>query len=50
MISIFAWALYVSPFADKPRAIDLIALKQSDAMVSYRRAAGWAERTRDQRY
>ena len=42
-------ALYVSPFADQAQAIDLVALRQTDAMGSYRRAVGWTDGTRDRR-
>ncbi|WP_426441019.1 4Fe-4S binding protein [Bradyrhizobium genosp. P] len=42
-------ALYVSPFADGTQSIDVIALKQTDAMGSYRRAVGWTGETRDLR-
>ena len=42
-------ALYVSPYADVPRTIDLAALRQTAAMGSYRRAVGWTDETRDRR-
>jgi len=42
-------ALFVSPFADVPQAVDVVALKQAATMGSYRRAVGWTEETRDRR-
>jgi NAD-dependent dihydropyrimidine dehydrogenase PreA subunit len=42
-------ALYVSPFADKAQSIDVIDLKQTVAMGSYRRAVGWTNETRARR-
>ncbi|GIQ74134.1 MULTISPECIES: ferredoxin family protein [unclassified Bradyrhizobium] len=42
-------ALYVSPFADQAQPIDLVALKQTDSMGSYRRAVGWTDETSDRR-
>jgi NAD-dependent dihydropyrimidine dehydrogenase PreA subunit len=42
-------ALYVSPFADETQAIDVIALKRTTAMGSYRRAVGWTDDTEDRR-
>jgi NAD-dependent dihydropyrimidine dehydrogenase PreA subunit len=42
-------ALFVSPFADVPQAVDVVALKQTATMGSYRRAVGWAEETSDRR-
>jgi NAD-dependent dihydropyrimidine dehydrogenase PreA subunit len=42
-------ALFVSPFADVPQNIDVIALKQSNTMGSYRRAVGWTDETRERR-
>jgi NAD-dependent dihydropyrimidine dehydrogenase PreA subunit len=42
-------ALYVAPFADETRAVDLAALRQSEALGSYRRAVGWTEETRERR-
>ncbi|WFU80321.1 hypothetical protein QA645_38465 [Bradyrhizobium sp. CIAT3101] len=42
-------ALYVSPFADETECVDLVALKQTDALGSYRRAVGWTDDTRDRR-
>lgn len=38
-------ALFVSPFADLPQAVDVAGLKQSLTMGSYRRAVGWTEET-----
>ena len=42
-------ALYVSPFADESQPVDVIALKQTTTMGSYRRAIGWTNDTRDRR-
>ena len=42
-------ALFVSPFADVPQTIDLVALKQASAVGSYRRAVGWTDETSDRR-
>ncbi|WP_338696855.1 MULTISPECIES: ferredoxin family protein [unclassified Bradyrhizobium] len=42
-------ALYVSPFADQVQPIDLVALRQTDRMGSYRRAVGWTDDTSDRR-
>jgi NAD-dependent dihydropyrimidine dehydrogenase PreA subunit len=42
-------ALFVSPFADVPQTIDVVALKQSSKMGSYRRAVGWTEETSERR-
>ncbi|HEX7924684.1 MAG TPA: ferredoxin family protein [Bradyrhizobium sp.] len=42
-------ALYVSPFADQVQPIDLVALRQTDSMGSYRRAVGWTDETSDRR-
>ncbi|WP_375775882.1 4Fe-4S binding protein [Bradyrhizobium sp. ma5] len=42
-------ALYVLPFADQAQPIDLVALKQTDSMGSYRRAVGWTDETSDRR-
>jgi len=42
-------ALFVSPFADVPQDVDLVALKQSAVMGSYRRAVGWTNETRERR-
>ena len=42
-------ALFVSPFADVPQAVDVVALKQTATMGSYRRAVGWTKETRDRR-
>jgi len=42
-------ALFVSPFADVPQVVDLVALKQSAVMGSYRRAVGWTNETRERR-
>ena len=42
-------ALFVSPFADLPQDVDLVALKQSAMMGSYRRAVGWTDETREHR-
>jgi NAD-dependent dihydropyrimidine dehydrogenase PreA subunit len=42
-------ALYVSPFADQTQSVDVVALKRTDAMGSYRRAVGWTDDTRDRR-
>ena len=38
-------ALFVAPFADGPEPIDLVALKESGVMGSYRRAVGWTKET-----
>jgi NAD-dependent dihydropyrimidine dehydrogenase PreA subunit len=42
-------ALFVSPFADVPQDVDLVALKQGAVMGSYRRAVGWTRETRERR-
>ncbi|KJC59952.1 4Fe-4S ferredoxin [Bradyrhizobium sp. LTSPM299] len=42
-------ALYVSPFADETQPVDVVALKRTDTMGSYRRAVGWTDDTRDRR-
>jgi hypothetical protein len=42
-------ALYVSPFAEESHTVDLGALKEADAMGSYRRAVGWTDETRARR-
>ncbi|SEC66880.1 4Fe-4S dicluster domain-containing protein [Bradyrhizobium erythrophlei] len=42
-------ALYVSPFVDQAQPIDVVALKQTDSMGSYRRAVGWTDETSDRR-
>ena len=39
-------ALFVSPFADTPREIDVKAIKTNGLLGSYRRAVGWTEQTR----
>ena len=36
-------------FADETQSVDVIALKQTTAMGSYRRAIGWTDDTRDRR-
>ena len=38
-------ALFVAPFADDLQTIDLVALKASGVMGSYRRAVGWTKDT-----
>ena len=38
-------ALFVSPFADTPREIDVNAIKTNGLLGSYRRAVGWTEQT-----
>lgn len=42
-------ALFVSPFADLPQNVDVVALKQGAAMGSYRRAVGWTDETKELR-
>jgi hypothetical protein len=42
-------ALFVSPCADVPQRVDLVALRQSAMLGSYRRAVGWTDETRDRR-
>jgi NAD-dependent dihydropyrimidine dehydrogenase PreA subunit len=42
-------ALFVSPYADAPQVVDLVALKQAATMGSYRRAVGWSDETKDRR-
>jgi NAD-dependent dihydropyrimidine dehydrogenase PreA subunit len=42
-------ALFVSPFADVAQPIDIVALKQSGTLGSYRRAVGWTEDTKEAR-
>ncbi|MBB4364304.1 NAD-dependent dihydropyrimidine dehydrogenase PreA subunit [Bradyrhizobium sp. CIR18] len=42
-------ALYVAPFADQAQPVDLLALKNSPTLGSYRRAVGWTDETRDRR-
>lgn len=42
-------ALFVSPFADTPQAINVATLRQSGTLGSYRRAVGWTEETRQHR-
>jgi NAD-dependent dihydropyrimidine dehydrogenase PreA subunit len=42
-------ALYVSPVADESQSIDVVALKETNTMGSYRRAVGWTDDTRDRR-
>ena len=42
-------ALYVSPFADETQSVDVIALKRTATMGSYRQAIGWTDDTRDRR-
>ncbi len=40
---------YVSPYADEPRPTDVVALRQTATLGSYRRAVGWTDETRDLR-
>jgi NAD-dependent dihydropyrimidine dehydrogenase PreA subunit len=42
-------ALFVSPYAEAPQHVDLVALKQASTMGSYRRAIGWTDETNDRR-
>jgi NAD-dependent dihydropyrimidine dehydrogenase PreA subunit len=42
-------ALFVSPYAEVPQEIDLVALRKASTMGSYRRAVGWTDETRDRR-
>jgi NAD-dependent dihydropyrimidine dehydrogenase PreA subunit len=42
-------ALFVSPYAEAPQHVDLVALKQASTMGSYRRAIGWTDETKDRR-
>ncbi|MGX1347163.1 NAD-dependent dihydropyrimidine dehydrogenase PreA subunit [Bradyrhizobium elkanii] len=42
-------ALYVSPYAEEPRPTDVVALRRTAALGSYRRAVGWTDETRDLR-
>jgi NAD-dependent dihydropyrimidine dehydrogenase PreA subunit len=42
-------ALFVSPYAEAPQHVDLVALKQASTMGSYRRAVGWTDATKDRR-
>ncbi|MBR1218900.1 ferredoxin family protein [Bradyrhizobium sp. U87765 SZCCT0131] len=42
-------ALFVSPYADAPHPVDVVALRQGELLGSYRRAVGWADGTRGQR-
>ena len=42
-------ALNVSPFADETQPVDVIALRRTAAMGSYRRAVGWTDDTRGRR-
>jgi NAD-dependent dihydropyrimidine dehydrogenase PreA subunit len=42
-------ALYVSPLAEETQPIDVVALKRTDALGSYRRAIGWTDDTRNRR-
>jgi NAD-dependent dihydropyrimidine dehydrogenase PreA subunit len=42
-------ALFVSPYAETPQHVDLVALKQASTMGSYRRAIGWTDETKDRR-
>lgn len=48
-------ALFVSPYADTQKDIDVVALRQSGMLGSYRRAVGWtkdthAKRNKDRSY
>ncbi len=36
-------ALFVSPFAEQPQGIDVVAARQSGLLGSYRRAVGWTK-------
>lgn len=38
-------ALFVSAYAEVPHGIDVVALRQSGLLGSYRRAVGWTEAT-----
>jgi NAD-dependent dihydropyrimidine dehydrogenase PreA subunit len=42
-------ALFVSPYAEVPQEIDLVALREASTMGSYRRAVGWTDETKDRR-
>ncbi|MBR0897292.1 ferredoxin family protein [Bradyrhizobium tropiciagri] len=42
-------ALYVAPYADTRCPTDVVALRQTAAFGSYRRAVGWTDETRDLR-
>ncbi|NEU98599.1 4Fe-4S dicluster domain-containing protein [Bradyrhizobium uaiense] len=42
-------ALYVAPHADTPCPTDVVALRETAALGSYRRAVGWTDQTRDLR-
>jgi len=41
-------ALFVAPY-DGPKSIDVLALKRSGILGSYRRAVGWTEETKEAR-